>query len=256
MLYIHKLSDLNPKNAEIESIKIIREIKTKTPFPVDEMKFYDYISVLFVTDTDKELIKEATSLVEPTLELIKGLRKQVENNPNYAHVTMDRCINNIYLLIDPLKTNQTYISDISHFQKSLLREFPYLINTLNTIKTSDDKLKYNTKFNEIFLRILRNIQMYYNGKGIVNEEQVKSIKALHSIIKNGFLFHESLQDEFRREELRPDVAAKILPYELQIIDAVEKNLLQIQKGIERAYDHNMRMVNLAVILYSYIKWVK
>ena len=39
------------------------------------------------------------------------------------------------------------------------------------------------------------------------------------------------------------------------VEYIQKNIELIKKGIERAYDANMRMVNKALVLYAYVKWL-
>ena len=36
---------------------------------------------------------------------------------------------------------------------------------------------------------------------------------------------------------------------------IEKNIENINKGVKRAYEVNMRMVNKAVVLYACVKWL-
>jgi hypothetical protein len=51
------------------------------------------------------------------------------------------------------------------------------------------------------------------------------------------------------------VKGRIQKEHLEENEALLKNVTLIKKGIDAAYDMNMRMVNLAVILYSYVKWL-
>ena len=73
MLYIHQLSHLTPKMADLESVYLVREIKGKTPYPLREDQLKSLFNDFFVLGNEIETIEKGLELVEPTVELVKGL---------------------------------------------------------------------------------------------------------------------------------------------------------------------------------------
>ena len=59
MLYIHQLKDLTPKSADIEVVPVIREIKTRTPYPLREENVKDYFELFFVSESEKKTMQRA-----------------------------------------------------------------------------------------------------------------------------------------------------------------------------------------------------
>ena len=94
----------------------------------------------------------------------------------------------------------------------------------------------------------------FNGFDIVNERQVEEFKALHESMLKGYLFHYSLEEELRKASFT-DIRSRIPADRLKEVEEIHKEILEIQKGINIAYAANMRMVNLALVMYAYVKWL-
>jgi hypothetical protein len=113
---------------------------------------------------------------------------------------------------------------------------------------------YNNKLNIIFQKILRNKEMYFNFEGIINEANTEHLNALSTSMENGFLFHLLLEEEINKIKFNI-IKNRIPKEELERIEKIKQKVSDIKKGVDRAYENNMRMVQLAVILYSYIKMI-
>jgi hypothetical protein len=71
---------------------------------------------------------------------------------------------------------------------------------------------------------------------------------------HGFFFHVPIEDYLNKHEGKD--MAKSQTAEVAAIDSINKKINVIKDGVDRAYDANMRMLNMAVVLYAYIKWVR
>lgn len=119
----------------------------------------------------------------------------------------------------------------------------------------EDLIALDQKLSVIFEKILRNNDLYFNSNNIINEAQIEHMNSISKSMVNGFLFHFTLEEELRKANFE-SIKHRIPPTELLRIENLTQKILEIKKGVERAYENNMRMVNLAVILYSYIKMMK
>ena len=91
MLYIHSLRDLTQKTADIESTPIVRVIKDKFKLPIAEEKLKEHFSYLFVSDEDKQAIKNALDLIEPTTQEIVKLA--LTKDSDFELISLQRAYN-------------------------------------------------------------------------------------------------------------------------------------------------------------------
>ena len=252
MIYIHALKDLNPKTIEIESTELIRELKQKIKLPFSEQKIKEYLTPLFISNTDIEVIESAIQELMPaTDKIIKVfLKKDPVNEP----VNLGRAAQMLREMQDPLQKNMEYIKEMELMQGYLSTQITEILNTVPKLATREEKIQYNEKIKKIFRILLRNEHMAYNAAEIINEAQTKRIKDLSESLTKGYLFHFTLEDELRKatfDEVRPRIKKESLDESEEILKSVQK----IKKGIDRAYDSNMRMLSWAVTLYAYLKWI-
>ena len=114
MLYIHKLSNLAPKTADVESVYLIRELKQKTPYPLTEQAVSDYFSELMLSTTDKEQIEHALSLVQPTIEEFQQLL--LEKDTVLEVINIQRAIQVLQEMPEALRANLIYLMAMMHWQ--------------------------------------------------------------------------------------------------------------------------------------------
>ena len=89
---------------------------------------------------------------------------------------------------------------------------------------------------------------------IINEAHVSNVGGLIESFGKGYFFHYTLEEELKKVNFE-SIMGRIPPESLQKVKEIEDNLVIIKKGIDRAYDVNMRQVNCALVLYSYVKWM-
>ncbi len=253
MLYIHALHHLTPKTAEVESVYLIREIKSKTPYPLKEPQLQEYFTDFSVSETDVQAMNQTLALVEPTIQEVERLIQ--ENDPIHESVALQRTLQMLKNVPHALQKNLSYSEAIMYWQQgSFIPDVTTIFNSLPKLKTREEKIAGNDKLNEIFGKILRNKDFAFNGYDIVNEGQVSEMNALMESLNKGFLFHYTLEEELRKESF-DNIKHRLPPAKVQEIEQIKKNIEEIKRGVERAYQCNMRMVNTALVMYAYVKWL-
>ncbi|MBI2125689.1 hypothetical protein HYU08_03995 [Candidatus Woesearchaeota archaeon] len=89
---------------------------------------------------------------------------------------------------------------------------------------------------------------------MVHEGPVAQVNGLVESMQKGFFFHVSLEEEYKKVDFNT-IKRRVPAEELQRVEAIEQNILKIKRAADTAYNANMRMINLSVILYSYVKWL-
>jgi hypothetical protein len=251
MIYIHTLKDLHPKTAEIESTLLIRELKKNHILPLPESSLQEHFFTFFMSETDKQSILSAISLIEPVSEEIKAVL--AEKNPIHEPINLQRAINIVGGLPAILTNTLNYADEISNWKSEFTHDFAILLNMIPELKTKEQKVALDKNLSQIFEKILRNNQFAFNLNGVINEAHVEHISSLCASMSNGYFFHVTLEEEIKKQNF-DNIKERIPFVELERVTNITQKLLEIKKGVERAYENNMRMVNLAVLLYSYIKW--
>jgi hypothetical protein len=254
MLYIHQLKDLTPKSADIEGTFIIRELKVKTPLPLTEDKIRNYFTLFFISESEKTVMAEAVELIESTVEDIQALLHS--NDADYEPVNLQRAINMLREIPTPLLANLNFAKVISIWQEDLVLEFAPLFNTLPDLKSRsyEERVAVNQKLNEIFERLLRNNVMAFSYKDIIYEAQTSRMNDLVESMNKGFFFHIFLEEELKKLDFET-VKRRIPNEKLVAVQRVDDKIERIKKGVDAAYDVNVRMMNWGLVVYAYIKWL-
>ena len=63
MLYIHQLTHLSPKMADLESVYMVRDLREKVKFPLREEVMEEAFCEFFVSSSELQLIEETTALL-------------------------------------------------------------------------------------------------------------------------------------------------------------------------------------------------
>ncbi len=252
MLYIHKLNQLTPKTAEVESVYLIRELKQKTPLPLKEQQMENYLLEFTISDTDRAMMMQAVPLVQPIIDQLKQML--MERNPLHESVNIQRAIQTLEEMPQALINNINYVEDIGAWQARAIMELTALFNTIPKLRSKDQKVACDQELNVVFQRILRNKDFAFNFYDIINEAQVQHITDLHEAMNKGYFFHFTLEEELKKIDFN-GIKHRIPPEKMQQIEEITKDLFHIKRGVERAYQVNMRMVNYALILFAYVKWM-
>ena len=73
-------------------------------------------------------------------------------------------------------------------------------------------------------------------------------------LNKGFIFHFTLEEELQKRSFE-QIKHRIPGNRLEEVEKIKRKVMAINNGVQRAYNFNRRMVDLAVYLYSYIKWL-
>lgn len=252
MLYIHKLHQLNQKSADLECVYLLRELKGKLSLPLSGDQVTINLSNFFVSDTDKERMTKALEQIQPAVEAITGILQ--ERNPVYETINLQRTVNILSDLLPALHNNLVYADGIALWQQQLVPEATTILNKIPNLQLLEEKKIYDQRLQAIFQKILRNNDFRFNARDIVNEGEVTIISDLCESMTNGLFFHIPLEEEIQKKNFA-EIKLRIPAEKLSQVEAIRGQLLEIKKGVERAYDMNMRLLTLALHFYAHIKFV-
>lgn len=252
MLYIHTLKDLNPKSAEIESVPLVREIKQANSIPLQENKIQSQLSQFFISKEDVQSMYNALGLIHKALKDLGELSKM---NGDFELINFQRTHSMIDEIPEALKQSLDYALDMLQWQETFAKEITALLNEASKLKTKEDKQKYNEKISAVFEKILRNKSFRFNFSNIVNEAHISRANTLEKGMSEGFLFHVNLEEYLGKQDFAA-ISKKIPAEQLEKAEQVKEKILGIKKGVEAAYAHNMKMINMSIVLYSFMKWLK
>jgi hypothetical protein len=252
MLYIHSLQALNPKSIDVESVYLVRELKQKTPYPFSEQKLGEQFASFFVSNTDKEIMETALQTIEPTMELVKTLMSA--NDSVHERCNIERTIQTLKEMPEALQNSMKYADEIVDMQANFTAKITPLLNNIPKLKNIEEKKAANNGLNIAFQTLLRRDGLAFNYNGIVHEAHIKHIADLSEGLGKGYLFHVTLEEELQKLNFET-IKSRVAQEKLDEVAKIQTNVEIIKKGIDRAYDINMRMINWAVILFAYLKWV-
>lgn len=249
MLYIHSPKDLNHKTAEIESVQLMREIKTKVRFPVT-YEMLDFVSApFFISDKEWMQMNDSLDAIQPTMMEIQSMKQEAFHEP----VNMKRAVNMLAAIEPNLSNNIAYAVALREARKEMLNETVEILNSFRMSNNQAMLVENNAKLNIIFQNILFSADFNYNTSSIVDEGQVNSIKNLHESMTQGYFFHKTLEEEMKKLDFA--IIKHQFPQDaLKECDKITERTFNIKKGVDAAYAHNLRMMQFAVILYGCVKY--
>ncbi|MDP3698299.1 MAG: hypothetical protein Q8R47_01795 [Nanoarchaeota archaeon] len=252
MLYIHQLTHLSPKMADLESVYLVRDLREKVKLPLKEEVMEEAFCEFFVSSSELQLIEETAALVEPTIESIKSLA-QLESEL-YEAVSLQRAIQALAPITVALESNLAYLQQVQVWQATSASGMTTLLNQIPKLRIQEEKLRVNDEIKGLFQFLLRNQGFVFHAPDMVHEGPVAQVNGLVESMQKGFFFHVSLEEEYKKVDFNT-IKRRVPAEELQRVEQIEQNILKIKKAADTAYNANMRMVNLSVILYSYVKWL-
>ncbi len=137
MLYIHKLSDLNPKSAEIESVPFVRSMNINGCFPFTQQKVRELFAEGIVSETDLALIERSLQLLEPAIARLIGMLAR--KDPVHEPVNLGRAIQSLKSLAAPLANSLKYGRDVVALQQEFLARAAGMLNSIPTLRTGEEK---------------------------------------------------------------------------------------------------------------------
>jgi len=253
MIYIHKLEQLVPGIADIESVPLIREIKSEISLPVSEELIRRKFSGYFVKEIDIAIMQEALQHVQPAFDELNELLEKKDNE--FEETNLLRAVKLVDEMPGALNRNIDYAKEILEWQGEFVKEIVDVFNGMFDIKTKEDLLELNKRLNDVFSRVLRNNEFTFKFQDIVHEGQVEHINDLKTILPNGFLFKITIEEELNKINFNL-IRRRISRRNLDSSDKILSRVLDIKKGVDTAYKINMKMIEWAVMLYSYVKYLR
>ncbi len=253
MIYLKNLNQLTPKIADIESVPLIREIKQDFSLPVKEDKVRRHFLPYFTKEQDIELMKNSLSVIQPTLEGFTTLLERKDSD--YAPINITRAHKLVSETHKPLSINIHYAEEILAWQEEFVKEATLIFNSLPGARSQEKKLELNNRLNVLFQKILRNKEFIFMYPDIVNEAEVEHMKSLRDMISKGFLFYIKMEEELNKVNFN-SIKKRISLDKLQNSDSLSDKVSEIKKGVDKAYQINMNMIGWAVLLYSYVKFLR
>jgi len=252
MLYIHQLNHLSSKMADLESVYMVRDLREKVKFPLKEEIMEEAFCEFFVSSSELQLIEETAVLVTPTIEMVKSLAQV--GSDLYEAVSLQRTIQALQPVTAALESNLAYLQQVQVWQATSSSALTALLNQIPKLQSHEDKLRVNNEIKGLFQFLLRNQGFVFHAPDMVHEGPVAQVNGLLESMQKGSFFHVSLEEEYNKVDFNT-IKRRVPAEELQRVEAIEQNILKIKRGVDAAYNANMRMVNLSVILYSYVKWL-
>ncbi|MBI3037394.1 hypothetical protein HYY73_06635 [Candidatus Woesearchaeota archaeon] len=250
MLYIHKLSDLNPKSAEIESVPFVRGMNMSDSFPFTQKKVSEVFAECIVSDDDTALIERALNLLGPVLAKLGEFLAR--NDPVHEPVDLKRTMECLKSLALPLANNLQYGREVIALQQEFIGKAAGLLNAIPTLCTAEEKLRVNAEISAYFEKVLRSKGFSFSHQGIIFEAHTGMVRDLAESFRNGYLFHVTLEEELKKATFA-DIKKRIPAERLKEAEDISASINLIGEGVDQAYRLNMRMVLWAVIFYSCIK---
>ncbi len=250
-IYIHELQRLEPKAAEIESVRLIREIKRVNSYPLTEQKLFTHLSKYFATQLDIDTMEYSLSKIEPALKEIAVFSP---SDTLLEPINIKRSIGILREVEPSLNNNIVYAKEMLTLQQTMIKELAEAMNALHDSKSSKEMAACNDRFSPIFEKILRNDKFALKHDDLIFEAHREHIDDLGRMIPNGYFFHILLEEEIKKtpfEQIRQRLPKSMVAQSERITSYVK----EIQKGVDSAYYLNMRMINIALLLYAYVKWL-
>jgi hypothetical protein len=253
MLYIHSLKDLNPKSADIESTMLIRELKGAVSFPITDNMLKDQVLPYFVSKIDLESMNKSLEAIQ---QCINDVNEFSKTGKELELISIQRTIAGLNELLPVLQNSIAFANELTGWQDQFIAELKDSLNTMASTKDLGQKKAHEQRIGVMLERMLRNKNAFaFSFFDVVNEAHTARVNNLIESIGKGFFFHIKLEEFVKKQDFA-EISQRIIGEDLDRTNQILAKMREIKKGIDRAYDVNMRMVNLAVILYSYAKWLR
>jgi hypothetical protein len=253
MLYIYTFKDLNPKSAEIEALNLIRDVRRNVRFPVQKEYLKGEFSRYFGTMEDINVMTHALKILPEVMLEIVNLPK-IEGL--YEVISLQRAYTGLNEVIPALEKNVAYTKELIEWQDTFAEELAESLNMIPTMETIEQKKKFDLKAGGFFEKILRNnINFMFNHYDIINEAHVARLNDIQEILNEGAFFHFTLEEHLRHLNFN-DIKRRIPQCELNKVDEVTRKINVIKKGVEIAYQNNFKVMEMSILLYSYIMGLK
>ena len=154
-----------------------------------------------------------------------------------------------------LMNNIAFTRAILTWQESALDEILAILNSIPHIQTDEQRKIINDGLSAVYGKLLRNDQrfgMHYID--IIGEQQMSRMSNLIESMEQGFLFHISLENQLKRTHFT-DIIEHVPKDAFIKIESIYSQIEIVKRGVDAAHACNIRMVEWALVLYSFMKWM-
>lgn len=241
-----------PAVAEVESVPLIRDIKRETRFPITEQQIRERFSGFFVQAADIGVMQASLQQVQPAINEIQKLLERKDGD--FEDVNLLRALKLVSENPSALYHNIHFAQQISEWQDGFVKEITEIFNRMPELKTQEEKIEFNERLNKVFEKILRNKEFCFKFEDLVHEMQVEHLNDLRTILPQGYLFKITVEEDLNKVDF--NVIKKRIPRsKLDISERILGQIVDVKNGVEVAYKINMRMIEWAVMLYAYVKFL-
>ena len=155
-------------------------------------------------------------------------------------MNLQRVLSLLNELSSPFQSSEHHLSTLLPAQEEFVGDIAFLLQSIPQLRTMEEKTAANEAINQSFMVLLRADDMVFNADGIVGEGQLHIARSLREILSRpSFFFHVTLEEELKKLDF----------------SIISLYLASISSGVERAYACNLRLVEWAVVFYTFIKMV-
>lgn len=253
MLYIHELGALSPKVAEVECVPIIRKLRAEHNYPLTMADIRSEFTKFFVNHGEIHAMERALAQIPLTAQAIVGLAES--GDPQYEQQNLQRALNMLNEVPLAMIANIQYANQLLGWQEAVLDEILSIMNSIPHIQTDEQRKLINDALSNIYSVLLRNEQrfgMHYID--IVGEAQMARMSNLMESMEQGFFFRISLENQLKRTHFS-DIIEHVPKENFVRVESIYSQIELIKRGVDIAYNINLRSVEFALILYSMMKWM-
>ena len=241
-----------PAVAEIEAVPLIRDIKRETRFPITEQQMRERFSGFFVKEADVEIMQAALQHVQYAMEELQKLLER--KDADFEDVNLLRALKLIAENPGALQHTLHFAQQILEWQEGFAGEITDIFNKMPELRMQEEKLAYNERLNKVFEKILRGKEFCFTFEDVVHEMHVEHLNDLKTILPQGYLFKITVEEDLNKTDF--SVIKKRIPRtKLDISERILQQILEIKAGVDAAYQMNMKMVEWAVLLYAYVRFL-
>ncbi len=252
---LYNLKDLNQKSADVECIQLIRDLKRNSSLPLTEEKVKNAISPFFIFPEEIKVMEASYILIEPLIKDTSSLLNTKNANDIYEKISIARACTSLKEIPLALLNNIEDAKQKLVFQQTVAAEATNLFIGITKARSDAEKQDINAKLNKLFGAILRTEENFvFNSYDIVHEAQIVRMKDLVEEMNSGFIFHVKLGEYIKKQDIN-EIKKRAPQEDQKKIDEIIQKMIALEKGVDMAYAVNMKMMNLAIMLYAYVKWL-
>jgi hypothetical protein len=252
MIYIHSYKDFTQKNVEIESVPLLREIRSNFTLPIREEDLA-FLSEAFPTREEISSLDTLDQKIQHTLAILA--HAHADTRELYEPLNLERTAIVLSSIQGALSASKHYFSELFVHSQETVHIFTDSLMRLRQVVTTEEKNAVNSALSNCFHQLLRTDGLQFFAQDILNDTHTGGIKGIVEALNGGFLIRVLVEEHVAKsswQRIRERVPQDILA----VHDQITQNCQEIQLIVDAYYDRVMRVLYLAVCLYTFIKWLR